>query len=219
MVATTVAISALLGYLLGSIPFGLLLTRMAGAGDLRAIGSGNIGATNVLRTGRKGLAAGTLALDALKGFLAVVLAAVLFSNDTALVATASDAISLDPARGTGVYAAGAAAVGAMLGHCFPVWLGFKGGKGVATFLGAILGLFPPGAVAFAAVWLSTAYLSRYSSLSALVAVAVVPLFALVMGETFHALVIAAMGLLVFYRHGENIQRLRAGTERRIGGAA
>src|ERR1700754_3050653 len=140
------------GYLLGSIPFGLVLTRLAGTGDIRAIGSGNIGATNVLRTGRKGLAAATLLCDMLKGTLAVVIAGYYGGPNAAMLA----------------------ALGAFLGHLFPVWLKFNGGKGVATYIGVLLGLFWPGAVVFCVIWLATAFASRYSSLSALVASAVTP---------------------------------------------
>ena len=218
MNALSILSAGLLGYLLGSIPFGILLTRVAGAGDLRSIGSGNIGATNVLRTGRKGLAAATLLLDALKGTLAVVLVVLIWGsllpNPYTIDAAARSAIA-----NTGKYAAGAAAVGAMLGHCFPVWLRFKGGKGVATFLGTMLPLFWGGALAFAVIWLSTAYLTRYSSLSALVAVGASPLIALATGGTFVALVLAVMAAIVFVRHSDNIRRLRDGQERRIGGAA
>ena len=216
---TAFIVAALIGYALGSIPFGIVLTRVAGAGDLRAVGSGNIGATNVLRTGRKGLAVGTLLLDALKGTLAVVLSVGVLHEPNPIVATAASDILVDPiARRTEMIAA-VAAVAAMIGHCFPVWLGFRGGKGVATYLGALLPLFWPGAIAFAAIWLSTAYMTRYSSLSALVAVAIVPLLALILGEVVAALALLLMALLVFYRHGDNIRRLRDGTESRIGSSA
>ena len=148
------------GYLFGSVPFGLLLTRLAGVGDLRKIGSGNIGATNVLRTGRKDLAAATLVLDALKATFAVILAKTFFGESAALTAAA----------------------GAFLGHLYPVWLRFKGGKGVATFLGGLLGAFWPGALAFAFVWLSIAYFTRYSSAAALGASLAAPIVALLLGE-------------------------------------
>src|SRR4051795_7861828 len=149
------ALSALaFGYLLGSIPFGVILTRFAGLGDVRAIGSGNIGATNVLRTGRKGLAAATLLGDALKGTVAVVIAGYFGGPNAAMLA----------------------ALGAFLGHLFPVWLGFKGGKGVAVYIGVLIGLFWPAAVTFCVVWLAVAAISRYSSLSALVASVVTPVF-------------------------------------------
>jgi glycerol-3-phosphate acyltransferase PlsY len=183
-----------LGYLLGSIPFGLLLTRAAGLGDVRAIGSGNIGATNVLRTGRKGLAAATLLLDALKGTVAILLASRLFGPEAAL----------------------AAAIGAFLGHTFPVWLGFKGGKGVATFIGCLLALDWRVALAFAAVWLGMAAVFRYSSLSALVASLLTPFAFWYLGETPTALVMALLVLLLWFKHRPNIERLMAGTEGRIG---
>ena len=208
------------GYLLGSIPFGLLVTRLGGAGDVRSIGSGNIGATNVLRTGRKGLAAATLLLDALKGALAVIVVALVWralAPDASLASAAHGGLAA--AAAAGLWAAGAAAVGAMLGHCFPVWLRFKGGKGVATYIGTLFALFPVGGLAFALIWLACAYLTRYSSLSALVAVATTPVIAAILGSLATALVLALMGAIVFYRHAENIGRLRAGTERRIGGAA
>lgn len=153
------ALSALIGYLLGSIPFGLLLTRMAGLGDVRKIGSGNIGATNVLRTGNKKLAAATLLLDALKGTAAVLVANALWGYEASLVA--------------GFFA--------FLGHLFPVWLGFKGGKGVATYIGVLLGAAPLMMLAFALIWLATAFITRYSSLSALVAMLVIPVALWVLG--------------------------------------
>jgi acyl phosphate:glycerol-3-phosphate acyltransferase len=183
-----------LGYLLGSIPFGLLLTKLAGGGDIRAIGSGNIGATNVLRTGRKGLAAATLIGDMLKGTAAVILAG--------LVA--------------GPQAAMAAALGAFLGHLYPVWLKFKGGKGVATYIGVLLGLFWPGAVAFCVIWLATAFASRYSSLSALVASAVTPLSLYWFGHVPLALLFLVLTALLWIKHRPNIERLMSGTEGRIG---
>lgn len=192
---TTIA-AAVFGYLLGSIPFGLVLTRMAGLGDIRAIGSGNIGATNVLRTGRKGLALATFLGDALKGTVAI-LAARWFAGETAAMA---------------------AAVGAFLGHVFPVWLGFKGGKGVATYIGCLLGLFWPSAFAFGAVWLAVAFTFRISSLSALTASVVVPLGLFLGGwaSPTMTLVLVALAVLVWIRHKENIVRLLAGTEPRIG---
>jgi glycerol-3-phosphate acyltransferase PlsY len=181
------------GYLLGSIPFGLVLTKLAGTEDIRSIGSGNIGATNVLRTGRKGLAAATLLGDALKGTAAVLAAAA-----------------------WGPAAAAIAGLGAFLGHLFPVWLGFKGGKGVATFLGVLLGVWWKGALLFAAIWLSVAYLTKYSSLSALVASAVVPVALFVAGFRFEAGVFGLLVILIFIMHRANIGRLLAGTEGRIG---
>lgn len=181
------------GYLLGSIPFGLILTRLAGLGDVRKIGSGNIGATNVLRTGHKGLAAATLLADALKGTLAVVVAG-LWGPNTALLA----------------------ALGAFLGHLFPVWLGFKGGKGVATFLGCLLGLKPVAALAFAGIWLAVAAIMRYSSLSALVASAATPAVLWLLGDRQAAELFVVLVVLLWWKHSTNIKRLLAGTEGRIG---
>jgi acyl phosphate:glycerol-3-phosphate acyltransferase len=191
--APYLAVALGLGYLLGSIPFGVILTRVAGLGDIRQVGSGNIGATNVLRTGRKGLAAATLLGDALKG-TAAVLIGWLFGPSTALIA----------------------ALGAFIGHLFPVWLKFKGGKGVATFLGCLLGLQPIAALAFAAIWLATAFFSRYSSLSALVASAATPVVLWALGEVQMAAMAILMGALLWWRHAHNIARLLAGTEGRIG---
>ena len=187
-------VAFVIGYLLGSIPFGLLLTRVAGTADLRSIGSGNIGATNVLRTGRKGLAAATLLLDMLKGTVAVIIAGSLGGPNAAMLA----------------------ALGAFLGHLFPVWLKFRGGKGVAVYIGVLLGLFWPAAVVFCLVWLATAFTSRYSSLSALVASVVTPLFLWWFGHAALASLFAVLTLLLFYMHRENIKRLQAGTEGRIG---
>ena len=187
-------VAFVIGYLLGSIPFGLLLTRFAGTADLRSIGSGNIGATNVLRTGRKGLAAATLLLDMLKGTVAVLIAGSLGGPNAAMLA----------------------ALGAFLGHLFPVWLKFRGGKGVAVYIGVLLGLFWPAAVVFCLVWLATAFTSRYSSLSALVASVVTPLFLWWFGHAALASLFAVLTLLLFYMHRENIKRLQAGTEGRIG---
>ncbi len=181
------------GYLLGSIPFGLILTRMAGLGDVRKIGSGNIGATNVLRTGNRKLAAATLMLDALKGTAAVGLAA-LHSPDAAVTA----------------------GLGAFIGHLFPVWLGFKGGKGVATFLGVLLGLAPLFALIFAAVWLGMAKLLRYSSLAALTAAAVVPPALYLSGHVQIAHLFAVLSAILIVKHHQNIRRLLSGTESRIG---
>jgi glycerol-3-phosphate acyltransferase PlsY len=186
----------LLGYALGSIPFGLLLTRSAGLGDIRSIGSGNIGATNVLRTGRKGLAAATLLLDALKGTLAVWIG-----------------------WRWGLQGALAAALGGFLGHCFPVWLRFKGGKGVATFLGVLLGLHWPAMLAAALIWIGTAAVTRYSSLSALVASAAAPLVLLLLGRTEMAAVTALLAVILWVRHRDNLRRLSAGQETRIGRSA
>lgn len=186
-----VAIAA--GYLLGSIPFGIIFTRLFGAGDLRKIGSGNIGATNVLRTGRKGLAAATLLCDALKGTLAVLLAAPF-----------------------GLLPALAAALGAFLGHLFPVWLRFRGGKGVATFLGCLIGVEPLAALAFAAVWLVVAFTTRYSSLAALMASAMAPVVLFFLGAPATAWLFIFLALLLWERHRDNIRRLISGEESRIG---
>ena len=190
----TLAFAFLFGYLLGSIPFGLLLTRIAGAPDVRTIGSGNIGATNVLRTGRKGLAAATLLLDMSKGIVAVVI----------VTAVADD---------TAVYAA---ALGAFLGHLFPAWLKFKGGKGVATYIGALLGLYWPCALIFCAIWLAVAFAFRYSSLAALVASALTPPALLVLGKPGAAALFLLLSTLLWIMHRANIQRLLAGTEGKIG---
>ena len=187
------AIALVFGYLLGSIPFGLLITRAAGLGDVRKIGSGNIGATNVLRTGNKGLAAATLLLDALKGTAAVLVAGH-FSPDFGL----------------------AAGFGAFLGHLFPVWLGFKGGKGVATYLGVLLGLAWQGMLVFAVVWLAMAFLFRYSSLAALVAAVIVPIALYFISTPQIAGLFAVMSLIVIIKHHANISRLLAGTEGKIG---
>jgi acyl phosphate:glycerol-3-phosphate acyltransferase len=187
------ALAFALAYLLGSIPFGLLLTRGAGAGDIRSIGSGNIGATNVLRTGRKDLAAATLLLDALKGALAVVLGGWLAPG-----------------------AAMVAALGAFFGHIAPVWLRFRGGKGVAVFIGALLALHWPTGLIVCCVWLAAAYLWRFSSLSALLASASAPFVLWGFGHGEQALVIATMASLLWWKHRENIARLISGTESRIG---
>ncbi|GEP05929.1 glycerol-3-phosphate 1-O-acyltransferase PlsY [Methylobacterium oxalidis] len=181
------------GYLLGSIPFGLIFTRIAGLGDVRAIGSGNIGATNVLRTGRKGLAAATLLGDALKGTAAVLLAS-RFGEAAALIA----------------------GLGAFLGHLFPAWLGFRGGKGVATFIGVLLALSPPAVAAFAALWIGLAFGFRYSSLSALVASAATPVVLWALGQPQAALLFLVLAALLWWKHAPNIRRLRDGTEGRIG---
>ena len=188
------ALAALIGYLFGSIPFGLLLTRMAGLGDVRKIGSGNIGATNVLRTGNKKLAAATLLLDALKGTAAVLVANALWGYEASLVA--------------GFFA--------FLGHLFPVWLGFKGGKGVATYIGVLLGAAPLMMLAFALIWLATAFITRYSSLSALLAMLVIPVALWVLGPEKTALLVTLLSAISWWKHRENISRLLAGTESRIG---
>ncbi|PQM27565.1 acyl-phosphate glycerol 3-phosphate acyltransferase [Sphingopyxis lindanitolerans] len=186
------------GYLLGSIPFGVILTRLFGAGDLRQIGSGNIGATNVLRTGRKGLAAATLLLDGAKGAVAVLLArhvAPELGADAAMIAGAA----------------------AMIGHCYPVWLKFRGGKGVATLLGLSLALAWPIGVIFALVWLGTTLLTRISSLGGMAGAVAAPIAALALGQRSYAVGLAALAVVLLWRHRENIARLRAGTESRIGG--
>jgi acyl phosphate:glycerol-3-phosphate acyltransferase len=182
------------GYVLGSIPFGLILTKLAGTTDIRSIGSGNIGATNVLRTGRKGLAAATLAFDILKGTAAVLLLGALWGREAAILA----------------------GLGAFLGHLFPVWLGFKGGKGVATYLGVLIGLAWLAALAFGAIWLAVAALTRYSSLAALIASAATPAVLWLLGLPLSSIVFALMTVLVWIMHRENIRRLRAGAEGRIG---
>ncbi len=189
--------AAVLGYLFGSIPFGLLLTRAAGLGDIRQIGSGNIGATNVLRTGNKKVAAATLVLDALKAVVPILIARHFWGEDAARVA----------------------ALGAFLGHCFPVWLNFKGGKGVAVMIGSLLALNWPVAVIFCAVWLLIAFTRKLSSLAALTASATAPIFALVLGSERLAIVIAGLALLLFFQHRENIARLLKGTEPKIGSKA
>jgi len=197
------ALALVVGYLFGSAPFGLILTRLAGAGDLRAIGSGNIGATNVLRTGRKDLAAATLVLDALKATAAVVLGALLFGPTAALPAAA----------------------GAVLGHLYPVWVKFRGGKGVATYLGGLVGVASLGgpfgaawaaAIGFAVAWLAVAYLTRYSSAAALAATVASPLAAWAIGLPDVAFVFALLAALVWFKHSANIRRLLAGTESKIG---
>jgi glycerol-3-phosphate acyltransferase PlsY len=189
------AVAALaIGYLLGTIPFGLILTRVAGAGDLRAIGSGNIGATNVLRTGRMDLAAATLVLDALKATLAYVIAAALFHDETAALAGAA---------------------GAFFGHLYPVWLRFRGGKGVATFLGGLLAACWPAAAAFIVVWLAVAAATRYSSAGALSASFVAPIAALFVGAFPVAILYALLAALLWLKHSANIVRLLQGRETKI----
>lgn len=182
-------------YLLGAVPFGLLLTRLAGTADIRTIGSGNIGATNVLRTGRKDLAAATLLLDALKGTAAVLLARAVAGESGASVAASA----------------------AFLGHLFPIWLGFRGGKGVATFLGCALGLWWPAGAGFALVWLAVAWATRYSSAAALAASAAAPALFLIGGRSPAAALVLALAALVWWKHRPNIERLLARTESRIGG--
>ena len=190
----SVLLALALGYLLGSVPWGLLLTRAAGLGDIRAIGSGNIGATNVLRTGNKPLAAATLALDLLKGVAALLLAAALWGEQAGLVA----------------------GFGAMLGHAFPVWLGFKGGKGVATGGGVLLAAAWWLGLGAALVWLGTAFATRISSAGAIAACAAAPVIAALAGRWDLAVLAAGVAALVIWRHRPNIERLLAGTEPRIG---
>jgi glycerol-3-phosphate acyltransferase PlsY len=187
-------VALILGYLLGSIPFGLVLTRLAGTQDLRSIGSGSIGTTNVLRTGRKDLAAATLIGDMLKGTIAVIIAGYFDGPDAAMLA----------------------ALGAFLGHLFPVWLKFRGGKGVAVYIGVLLGLLWPAALVFCLIWIAVAVATRYSSLSALVASLVTPILLWWLGHLALAALFTVLTLLLFYAHRENITRLLAGTESKIG---
>ena len=189
-------VALLVGYALGSIPFGLLLTRFGGNGDIRAIGSGNIGATNVLRTGSKGLAAATLALDALKGAAAVLLAQRFWPDGVQF-----------------------AAAGAMIGHLYPAWLRFRGGKGVATLLGVIAPLMPVGAAAYALVWVGLLLIVRISSVAGMVAAATAPLSAAMLGKDELFPLTLGFSLLVIWKHRPNIQRLFAGTEPKIGTGA
>jgi glycerol-3-phosphate acyltransferase PlsY len=186
-----------IGYLLGSIPFGLLLTKLTGGPDIRSIGSGNIGATNVLRTGRKGLAATTLIADMLKGTAAVLLTRHLLGEGAAI----------------------AGGLGAFLGHLFPIWLGFRGGKGVATFIGVLLGFSWLAVVVYGAIWIGTAAITRYSSLSGLIACAAAPGVLWALGKPSEAALFFVMAALVFVMHRANIGRLLAGTETRIGQSA
>jgi glycerol-3-phosphate acyltransferase PlsY len=187
-------IAAVLGYLSGSVPFGLILTRMAGLGDVRSIGSGNIGATNVLRTGNKGLAAATLLLDALKGTVPAVLGYHFLGIEAGVIA----------------------GLAAFLGHIFPVWLGFKGGKGVATYIGVLFGLDWRMGLFFLIVWIATAAITRYSSLSALVAAVAVPVVEFFAGDVKIVALAVVMSVIVWIKHRSNIGRLLAGTESRIG---
>ena len=191
MIAPLLAL--VLGYLLGSIPFGVLLTRAAGAGDLRSIGSGNIGATNVLRTGRKGLAAMTLILDGLKGAVAVLMVRFLFPGNEQL-----------------------AALGAFVGHLYPVWIGFNGGKGVATFFGVMAALHWESSLFYAGAWIGTLLLSRYSSLAGMTAALIAPVAAAAFSRFDLALLYLGFALLVFWKHRGNLERLLAGTEPRVG---
>jgi glycerol-3-phosphate acyltransferase PlsY len=189
-----------IGYLLGSIPFGLLLTKAAGLSDVRKIGSGNIGATNVLRTGHKGLAAATLVLDMVKGTVAVLLVERLIGA---------------PA-GYAIVSTLAAGFGAFVGHVFPIWLGFKGGKGVATYIGVLIAMSWPAAMVFCAIWLTVATLTRYSSLSALLAAAATPAVLIGLGEWPAAMLFALLTLLLLWTHQANIRRLLTGEEPKIG---
>jgi acyl phosphate:glycerol-3-phosphate acyltransferase len=188
------ALALIMGYLLGSIPFGLLSTRLAGLGDVRAIGSGNIGATNVLRTGRKDLAALTVVGDVGKGIVAVLIAAALWFPEAAMVA----------------------GVAAFFGHVFPIWLGFRGGKGVATYIGILLALSWPVGLSFCGIWLLVLTVSRYSSLSALTAAAAAPMLAFFFSGWPLALASLFLTAVLFYTHRENIARLRSGSETRVG---
>ncbi|MFS0771988.1 glycerol-3-phosphate 1-O-acyltransferase PlsY [Sphingomonas sp. 1P08PE] len=187
------ALALAIGYVLGSIPFGVILTRAGGAGDLRQIGSGNIGATNVLRTGRKGLAAATLLLDLLKGSAAVLLVEALFPGEGPL-----------------------AAIGAFVGHCYPVWLGFRGGKGVATLMGVVLALHWPSGLVYAAVWLGLLAALRISAVAGMAAAISAPVAAALWGRFDLVLMLLAFALIVVWKHGDNIERLLAGTEPRVG---
>lgn len=191
------AIALAVGYLFGSIPFGMILTRVAGTQDLRSIGSGSIGATNVLRTGRKGLAFATLLGDTLKGTAAVLIMGLWGGPAAAMLA----------------------ALGAFIGHLFPVWLGFNGGKGVATYIGVLIGLLWPAALVFCATWLIVAVVTRYSSVSGLAASVVTPLFLWWFGHPQLAALLAVMTLLLWFKHRGNIQRLLAGSESKIGAKA
>jgi glycerol-3-phosphate acyltransferase PlsY len=186
-------LSLVLSYLLGSIPFGVILTRLGGAGDLRTIGSGNIGATNVLRTGRKGLAAATLLLDMAKGAVAVLLVAHLFPGNALL-----------------------AAAGAFIGHCYPVWLKFKGGKGVATLMGIVVALYWPLGLVYAVVWLGLLAGLRISSVAGMAAALSAPFAAALFSRFDLVLLLLALALIVFWKHRDNVERLFSGTEPRIG---
>ena len=190
----TLIYAVVLGYLCGSVPFGLFITRAAGLGDIRNIGSGNIGATNVLRTGNRWAAAATLVLDASKAVLPVLVARYYWGENAAMLA----------------------AIGAFLGHCFPVWLGFKGGKGVAVMIGSLLALSWPVGLIFCAVWLVIAFAQKMSSLAALTAAATAPIFAFVIVNEWLAGTAAVLAIMLFFQHRENVARLMAGTEPKIG---
>ena len=187
-------VAVIVGYLLGSIPFGLILTRLAGLGDIRSIGSGNIGATNVLRTGNRPVAAATFLGDGLKGTVAVIVGAYAGGPTVAMLA----------------------GLAAFLGHLFPVWLGFKGGKGVSTYIGILAGLWWPGAIFFCLAWIATAFVTRISSASALTASLLSPIVVLIFAGWPLALFFAALSVILWWRHAENIRRLMAGSESRIG---
>jgi glycerol-3-phosphate acyltransferase PlsY len=193
----TYAMALAVGYLLGSIPFGLILTKLAGTKDIREIGSGNIGATNVLRTGRKGLAAATLVCDMLKGTAAVAIAQLVFGKDAAIVA----------------------GLAAFLGHLFPIWLRFKGGKGVATYIGILIAFAWPVTLAYGAIWFVVAGLTRYSSLAALVATAATPVLLWWFAYRPEAWLFLLLSVIVFIMHRANIARLFSGTESKIGQSA
>jgi len=197
--STILGLAAVAGYLLGSVPFGLVLTRMAGLGDIRAIGSGNIGATNVLRTGRKDLALATLVLDSAKGAIAAL-----------------GAQALAGWSGVDPWVPVVAGVAAVVGHNYPIWLRFKGGKGVATTLGVLLATAWPVGLAACLTWLLMAVVFRYSSLAALTALTLAPGFAFAMAGWPHMVGFALLALLAWWRHRENVARLRTGTESRIG---
>jgi glycerol-3-phosphate acyltransferase PlsY len=193
--SSTLLLTTICAYLLGSVPFGIVITRAMGLGDLRAIGSGNIGATNVLRTGNKGAAAATLLLDGAKGAVAVLLARVLTG--------AEDAAQL-------------AGLAAFIGHLYPVWLGFKGGKGVATFLGIMLALAWPVGLACCATWLVGALVTRISSVGALLSAALSPIWLLIFSEGRVLLLVILLTILIYVRHAANLARIKAGTEPKIG---
>ena len=193
MSALALALAFVLGYLLGSIPFGVVLTKLTGGPDLRAIGSGNIGATNVLRTGKKGLAAATLLGDMLKGTVAVLIAHRLFGIEAALIA----------------------GLGAFIGHVFPVWLRFKGGKGVATYIGVLIALAWPVAALFGLIWIAVAFATRYSSLAALVASVLTPIVLWFLALPYTAILFAVLTVLLWAKHHANIRRLLDGSEGKI----
>jgi len=208
------ALAALaIGYLLGSIPFGLILTRAAGLGDVREIGSKSIGATNVLRTGSKKLAALTVLLDGFKGTAAVLLASVLAASLGASGAPASQGLL------TVLLLPWMAGLGAVLGHLFPVWLGFKGGKGVATYIGVLIGAYWPAALVFCLTWLAVAVVTRFSSLASLIGTFVVFIYFTIVGGQLVVPIIAIISALIYWKHRENIRRLLAGQESRIGAKA